>query len=189
LPSVGSPALAQHCRSSCPGGQGPGPVLATAPPVIQETRTCAGGCSAVHAPTWLQGLLTIRTLVTKLSGICFSIAAGLIAGVDWKNHKPKQQQQQQAQQQLRTGVLGGRYQSSVVLVLVNCLALAAGKEGPFVHGGGIVGGGIGGMGSQSLTQAGCGGAPSALKKEPSRHLCCLRLSDFAEEPWAVDASA
>lgn len=29
---------------------------------------------------------------------------------------------------------------------------AAGKEGPFVHGGGIVGGGIGGMGSQSLTQ-------------------------------------
>jgi hypothetical protein len=29
-----------------------------------------------------------------------------------------------------------------------------GKEGPFVHGGGIVGGGIGGMGSQSLTQVG-----------------------------------
>lgn len=31
---------------------------------------------------------------------------------------------------------------------------AAGKEGPFVHGGGIVGGGIGGMGSQSITQVG-----------------------------------
>ena len=26
--------------------------------------------------------------------------------------------------------------------------LIAGKEGPFVHGGGIVGGGLGGMGSQ-----------------------------------------
>lgn len=29
----------------------------------------------------IKGLLTIRTLVTKLSGITFSIAAGLIAGV------------------------------------------------------------------------------------------------------------
>ena len=34
------------------------------------------------------------------------------------------------------------------------MARRAGKEGPFVHGGGIVGGGIGGMGSQSLTQVG-----------------------------------
>ena len=44
----------------------------------------------------------VRTLVAKLIGVVFSIAAGLIAG----------------------------------------------KEGPFVHGGGIVGGGIGSMGSQ-----------------------------------------
>lgn len=29
--------------------------------------------------------------------------------------------------------------------------LIAGKEGPFVHGGGIVGGGLGGMGSRTLT--------------------------------------
>jgi len=48
-----------------------------------------------------RGLLTIRTLVAKLTGIVFAIGAGVIAG----------------------------------------------KEGPFVHGGGIVGGGIGGMGS------------------------------------------
>ena len=44
----------------------------------------------------------VRTLIAKLIGVVFSIAAGLIAG----------------------------------------------KEGPFVHGGGIVGGGIGSMGSQ-----------------------------------------
>ena len=44
----------------------------------------------------------VKTLVAKLIGVVFSIAAGLIAG----------------------------------------------KEGPFVHGGGIVGGGIGAMGSQ-----------------------------------------
>lgn len=44
----------------------------------------------------------VKTLVAKLVGVVFSIAAGLIAG----------------------------------------------KEGPFVHGGGIVGGGLGGMGSQ-----------------------------------------
>lgn len=30
--------------------------------------------------------------------------------------------------------------------------LVAGKEGPFVHGGGIVGGGLGGMGSISITK-------------------------------------
>lgn len=66
---------------------------------IPEVKTYLNG---VH----IRGLLTIRTLITKLSGITFSIAAGLIAG----------------------------------------------KEGPFVHGGGIVGGGIGGMGSQTLTQ-------------------------------------
>ncbi|KAL4855536.1 Chloride channel protein A [Chlorella vulgaris] len=66
---------------------------------IPEVKTYLNG---VH----IKGLLTIRTLVTKLSGITFSIAAGLIAG----------------------------------------------KEGPFVHGGGIVGGGIGGMGSQSLSE-------------------------------------
>ncbi len=47
-------------------------------------------------------LLQVKTLVAKLVGVVFSIAAGLIAG----------------------------------------------KEGPFVHGGGIVGGGLGGMGSQ-----------------------------------------
>ncbi len=44
----------------------------------------------------------VRTLIAKLIGVVFSIAAGLIAG----------------------------------------------KEGPFVHGGGIVGGGIGSLGSQ-----------------------------------------
>ena len=52
-----------------------------------------------QARTWC---LQVRTLVAKLTGVVFSIAAGLIAG----------------------------------------------KEGPFVHGGGIVGGGIGSMGSQ-----------------------------------------
>ncbi|EFN52659.1 hypothetical protein CHLNCDRAFT_138594 [Chlorella variabilis] len=80
---------------------------------IPEVKTYLNG---VH----IKGLLTIRTLAAKLSGITFSIAAGLIAG----------------------GYLGG-------------LAVGAGvsKEGPFVHGGGIVGGGIGGMGSQSITQA------------------------------------
>ena len=46
--------------------------------------------------------MQVKTLVAKLVGVVFSIAAGLIAG----------------------------------------------KEGPFVHGGGIVGGGLGGMGSQ-----------------------------------------
>ena len=40
---------------------------------IPEVKTYLNG---VH----IRGLLTIRTLVTKLSGICFSIAAGLIAG-------------------------------------------------------------------------------------------------------------
>jgi H+/Cl- antiporter ClcA len=44
----------------------------------------------------------VRTLVAKLIGVVFSIAAGVIAG----------------------------------------------KEGPFVHGGAIIGGGIGAMGSQ-----------------------------------------
>lgn len=48
-----------------------------------------------------RGLLTIRTLIAKLTGIVFAIGAGIIAG----------------------------------------------KEGPFVHGGAIVGGGIGGAGS------------------------------------------
>lgn len=47
----------------------------------------------------------VKTLVAKLVGVVFSIAAGLIAG----------------------------------------------KEGPFVHGGGIVGGGLGGMGSQYVS--------------------------------------
>ena len=51
----------------------------------------------------------VKTLVAKLIGVVFSIAAGLIAG----------------------------------------------KEGPFVHGGGIVGGGIGAMGSQCVLCA-CG---------------------------------
>jgi chloride channel 7 len=51
----------------------------------------------------------IRTLVAKLIGVVFSIAAGLIAG----------------------------------------------KEGPFVHGGGIVGGGIGAMGSQCVPSSPC----------------------------------
>ena len=57
----------------------------------------------------------VKTLVAKLIGVVFSIAAGLIAG----------------------------------------------KEGPFVHGGGIVGGGIGAMGSQCVLVAcdcGHGGA-------------------------------
>ena len=49
----------------------------------------------------------VKTLVAKLIGVVFSIAAGLIAG----------------------------------------------KEGPFVHGGGIVGGGIGAMGSQCVPRA------------------------------------
>lgn len=49
-----------------------------------------------------ESVAQVRTLVAKLIGVVFSIAAGLIAG----------------------------------------------KEGPFVHGGGIVGGGIGSMGSQ-----------------------------------------
>lgn len=66
---------------------------------IPEMKTYLNG---VH----VRGLLTLRTLVAKLMGIVFSIAAGLTAG----------------------------------------------KEGPFVHGGGIVGGGIGGMGSQTITR-------------------------------------
>lgn len=65
---------------------------------IPEIKTYLNG---VH----IKGLLTIRTLISKLVGVMFTIAAGLVAG----------------------------------------------KEGPFVHGGGIVGGGIGGMGSLSLT--------------------------------------
>lgn len=40
---------------------------------IPEVKTYLNG---VH----IRGLLTIRTLITKLSGITFSIAAGLIAG-------------------------------------------------------------------------------------------------------------
>lgn len=40
---------------------------------IPEVKTYLNG---VH----IRGLLTARCLVTKLSGICFSIAAGLIAG-------------------------------------------------------------------------------------------------------------
>lgn len=66
---------------------------------IPEMKTYLNG---VH----IKGLMSIKTLFAKLTGIVFSISAGLIAG----------------------------------------------KEGPFVHGGGIVGGGIGGMGSQTLTQ-------------------------------------
>jgi chloride channel 7 len=66
---------------------------------IPEMKTYLNG---VH----VRGLLTLRTLVAKLTGIVFSIAAGLTAG----------------------------------------------KEGPFVHGGGIVGGGVGGMGSQTITR-------------------------------------
>eukprot|EP00891_Asterochloris_glomerata_P005649 jgi/Astpho2/5649/gw1.00079.232.1_t len=62
---------------------------------IPEIKTYLNG---IH----IKGLLAVRTLVAKLTGVVFSIAAGLIAG----------------------------------------------KEGPFVHGGGIVGGGIGSMGSQ-----------------------------------------
>ncbi|CAK0770655.1 hypothetical protein CVIRNUC_003789 [Coccomyxa viridis] len=65
---------------------------------IAEVKTYLNG---IH----IRGLLAVRTLVAKLIGVVFSIAAGLIAG----------------------------------------------KEGPFVHGGGIVGGGIGSMGSQTLT--------------------------------------
>ena len=60
----------------------------------------------------------VKTLVAKLIGVVFSIAAGLIAG----------------------------------------------KEGPFVHGGGIVGGGIGAMGSQCV--------PCAYHS--SREMCCRR---------------
>lgn len=41
---------------------------------IPEVKTYLNG---VH----IKGLLTIKTLATKLSGITFSIAAGLIAGV------------------------------------------------------------------------------------------------------------
>jgi chloride channel 7 len=40
---------------------------------IPEVKTYLNG---VH----IKGLLTLRTLATKLSGITFSIAAGLIAG-------------------------------------------------------------------------------------------------------------
>lgn len=40
---------------------------------IPEVKTYLNG---VH----IRGLLTLRTLVAKLSGICFSISAGLIAG-------------------------------------------------------------------------------------------------------------
>ncbi len=58
--------------------------------------------SAVQLRQLLLLGLQVKTLVAKLIGVVFSIAAGLIAG----------------------------------------------KEGPFVHGGGIVGGGIGSMGSQ-----------------------------------------
>ena len=46
--------------------------------------------------------MQVKTLIAKLMGVVFTIAAGMVAG----------------------------------------------KEGPFVHGGGIVGGGLGAMGSQ-----------------------------------------
>lgn len=62
----------------------------------------------------------VKTLVAKLIGVVFSIAAGLIAG----------------------------------------------KEGPFVHGGGIVGGGIGSMGSQ------CALAWPALRSRARRSRVC-----------------
>ncbi|KAK9790124.1 hypothetical protein WJX73_008199 [Symbiochloris irregularis] len=65
---------------------------------IAEVKTYLNG---IH----IRGLLTVRTLVAKLAGVVFSIAAGLIAG----------------------------------------------KEGPFVHGGAIIGGGISAMGSQTAT--------------------------------------
>lgn len=65
---------------------------------IPELKTYLNG---VH----IRGLLQVRTFITKIVGVMFSISAGLIAG----------------------------------------------KEGPFVHGGGIVGGGLGGMGSRTLT--------------------------------------
>ena len=61
-----------------------------------------GNQSAVSPLLRVLVFMQVRTLVAKLIGVVFSIAAGLIAG----------------------------------------------KEGPFVHGGGIVGGGIGSMGSQ-----------------------------------------
>lgn len=65
---------------------------------IPELKTYLNG---VH----IKGLLQVKTFISKIVGIMFSISAGLIAG----------------------------------------------KEGPFVHGGGIVGGGLGGMGSRTLT--------------------------------------
>ncbi|GMH42780.1 hypothetical protein BSKO_10699 [Bryopsis sp. KO-2023] len=65
---------------------------------IPELKTYLNG---VH----IRGLLQVKTFISKIIGIMFSISSGLIAG----------------------------------------------KEGPFVHGGGIVGGGLGGMGSRTLT--------------------------------------
>lgn len=41
--------------------------------------------------------------------------------------------------------------------------LIAGKEGPFVHGGGVVGGGLGGMGSRTLSNLLSGRGGNAVK--------------------------
>lgn len=41
--------------------------------------------------------------------------------------------------------------------------LIAGKEGPFVHGGGVVGGGLGGMGSRTLSNLFGGRGGNAVK--------------------------
>lgn len=78
----------------------------------------------------------VKTLVAKLIGVVFSIAAGLIAG----------------------------------------------KEGPFVHGGGIVGGGIGAMGSQCALDACDSGHGEALQM-PLRdsfvmRLVCISMTDY-----------
>lgn len=90
-------------------------------------------------------LAQVRTLVAKLIGVVFSIAAGLVAG----------------------------------------------KEGPFVHGGGIVGGGIGSMGSQCVDSSNlhsCSKPPSALSTlqrsminaaplHPTHGICRLCLNE------------
>ncbi len=63
-PWVLCPAAPSRCSFVEPLAAGSG---------IPEVKTYLNG---IH----IRGLLTIRTLITKLSGITFSIAAGLIAG-------------------------------------------------------------------------------------------------------------
>lgn len=78
-----STLLCSSCSSQAPAPAGPRPACPSPP---QQAVPPPGKHFGLPPPSTylnsvhIKGLLTVRTLITKLSGIVFSIAAGLIAG-------------------------------------------------------------------------------------------------------------